>query len=389
VRKYSRSELIQAASRFERFLCALGVHPTVAGQLIGDLEESYHECAERFGAGAARRDYARQFMRSMPHLAVNAWENGNTVQRARLVLLGAAVITISASTTSAANRARLGPPAEIFAEHATASLIVVNNSKAALLPMRVVDSRGHELDKKRVEYRWLSGIPMLVSPQGEVTCLESGDAKVRASVGDVASTVTVRCRPVAKIEAATWITLIEGGADQELPFTAIGMDEQPVTELRGSLRVKDSTIATLSGVAIRPVSVGETEVVVTIGDVATRIRVLVHERVTSLTGLRPDQKLVAIPIRLARGDTVRFSLPVGVYWLKYLPSRPGEAPPSIFTAVTCGSGDGIRVNRVPHDEYAYYCMIMNGDAAITFGHGLAGKDVVMGTLAIDRVADRW
>jgi hypothetical protein len=388
MRRQPRSELIRAASRFERFLCALGVHPSVAEQLIGDLEESRHECAERFGISAARRDYARQLMRSMPHLGVNAWENGTGLQRARLVLLGGTLLTIVASTLLAANRTRIGPPAEIFAEHATADLIVVNNTRPALLPMRVVDSRGHELDRKSIEYRWLSGIPMLVSPQGQITCTESGDATVRASVGKVSSTVTVRCRPVTKIETASWITLIEGGAEKELPFTPLGPDGKPVTELRGALRVKDSTVATLSGASIRPVSAGETEVVIVVGDIAAHMRVVVHERARDLSSIGPDKRFLAVPIRLAQGDTVRVQIPTGAYWVKYVPKRPGDAPPTINTDVTCGPGDGLHVYRVPADEHVTYCMIMVG-GSISLGHGYVGAPVVEGYLAVERARDRW
>lgn len=389
MRRHSRRELIQAASRFERFLCALGVHPTVAEQLIGDLEEAYHECAERFGAGAARRDYVRQLFRSLPHLARDAWENGNAVQRGRLVLLGATVLTAGLSAVLAANRTRLGPPAEIFAEHATTDLIVVNNTKPALLPMRVVDSRGHELDKNGIGYRWLSGIPLRVSPYGVITCTESGDAKVRASLGDVASSVTVRCRPVTKIEAASWITLIEGGADKELPFSALGLDGKPVSELRGALRIKDSTVATLSGARIRPVSAGETEVVIAVGDVAAHIRVVVHKLANDFAALGPEHPFLAVPIRLPQGDTVGIRIPKGAFWVKYLPKRQGEAPPTINTDVTCGPGDGLRVYRVPADEHATYCMIMHGGAWISVGHGFLGAPIVEGYLAVERARERW
>ena len=389
MRKWQRSIDAAGASPLERLLCAFGVHPHVADQFAGDLEESYHGLRERFGPGAALADYALQLTRSLPHLGMEAWRSGTAIHRARLMLLVATIIALLTSGAAFSLRLRLGPPAEIFAEHASQDVIVVNNMKPALLPMRVADSRGRQLEATGIQYQWLSGLAMHVTQQGAISCYDAGDGKVRVSLGAIVSTFVVRCQPVAGIDAASWITLVDGDAAKELPFRAVGPHGETVTELRGALKVRDSTIATLSGATIIPVSPGETELTVTIGDVEKKIRVLVHERAASLAGLGSDRNLVAVPIRLARGDTTVVRIPSGVYWVKYIPKNAGDAPPTIMTEVTCGPGDGLRVYRVPSDEHVTYCMIMTNGGQITLGHGNFGAMVVEGTLAVERVKQRW
>jgi hypothetical protein len=87
-----------------------------------------------------------------------------------------------------------------------------------------------------------------------------------------------------------------------------------------------------------------------------------------------------------RGDTTVIRIPEGV---EYIPRHEGDAPPTIMTEVTCGAGDGLRMHRVPSDEHVTYCMIMHSGGQITLGHGNFGAMVVEGTLAVERVKQRW
>jgi hypothetical protein len=160
-------------------------------------------------------------------------------------------------------------------------------------------------------------------------------------------------------------------------------------QLRGAVRVMDDRVAGLDGASVRPRGSGQTLVIVEVGEQQAKIAVVVHALVPSFDGLRDDQREVARPVRLARGDTVHWPLPGGSYWLKYQPRRTGDAPPSITVEGEIGcwpGGDGRRTHRLPLGEYGTYCMVQRGGtASVMLAHGIGGAEWVEGTLAIERV----
>jgi hypothetical protein len=253
--------------------------------------------------------------------------------------------------------------------------------------MRVLDDHGRSIENKPVRFARVSGAPIGVSSTGVVTCDQPGDAVVHASLGEIVTQLAIRCRPVKEIRASAWVDLVAGGEPSDLPFEAIGTDEQQVKELRGVARVVDTSIAVLNGLAVRPRSPGATMVSLEAGDSRSGIRVIVHEPVASFVGLRPEQRFVGIPVRLAQGDTVRWALPRGTFWLKYIPARLGEAPPTIVLrgSANCSNGNGLRVLFVSMDVFAKYCIAFGPDAVVEVAHGRVGAAVVEGFLALDRV----
>ena len=84
---------------------------------------------------------------------------------------------------------------------------------------------------------------------------------------------------------------------------------------------------------------------------------------------------------------MRWALPRGTFWLKYLPARPGEAPPTIVLrgSANCSNGNGLRVLFVSMDVFAKYCIAFGPDASVEVAHGRFGAAVVEGFLALDRV----
>ena len=60
---------------------------------------------------------------------------------------------------------------------------------------------------------------------------------------------------------------------------------------------------------VGPVAPGQTILQVRIGDDEAWAPVVVYEPVRTLEGLRDDQMVVVAPVRLARGDTIRWPLP--------------------------------------------------------------------------------
>ncbi|HEU4642898.1 MAG TPA: hypothetical protein VFS44_10635 [Gemmatimonadaceae bacterium] len=390
-RATTRTAASRPASPAENLLRALGADPSFVEAVLGDLAEEYALRAARDGGAAARWWYACETLRSAPHFVLSAIRQGDPRARVRLAACGA-VVALALTLAVTAVLIRDGAPARLVAGVGDAADgIVINNLLPVQLPVRVLDAAGHALATDSVRYRWESGARVSVSASGVVTCTERGDAMVRASLGPIATDVEVRCRPVRQIDASTWISLVAGEPARHLPFEAIGLDGRPVMQLRGEARVLDSAVAALDGASIRPRAVGETAVVVKIGDRGARIRVLVHEPVNTFAGLRPDQRLVAVPVRLARGDTVHWALPNdGVFWLKYVTRRPGEPPPTITLdgPVGCFRGDGGRVYRLPIDEYGTYCVAHGAGVSVTVAHGRVGAPVVDGWLALERVEQR-
>lgn len=309
--------------------------------------------------------------------------------RARVRLAVSAGVLLAVTVVASVGLNRWGRPARIVAGSEMEG-IVINNVRPVQLPVRVLNAAGRELKAGGVRFQWKAGVPIAVSPTGEVTCTQHGDAKMEASLGQIAAVLDVRCRPVREIQTSAWISLVAGEPARDLPFRVIGTDGSFVTELRGEARVTDSSVATLVGATIRPRAVGEAEVFVQVGDRNARFRVLVHEPVRAFAGLHADQRLVALPVRLAQGDTVQWALPHGVFWLKYFPRREGDAPPTITVrgGLACAGGDGLRVYLLPLDEHGTYCIRHVGDASVILAHGRMGAPVVDGWLALEFVKHR-
>ena len=221
-----------------------------------------------------------------------------------------------------------GPPARLVA--GSSDTLVVNNERPARLPVRVLDARGHVLPDSGLRFARTAGDAILVSPSGEVTCPRPGDAVVRASIGAARRDFHVLCRPLHRLDAAGAVRLVLGDSAQFLPIYASGADNRPVTQLAATLKIMDSTIATLDGLRVRARAPGETRVGVWAGERFTWVGVLVFGRATSPEGIRPGQNL-ALPVRLASGETRRWRLPAGRYRLSMLPDVPDTARPRLAT----------------------------------------------------------
>jgi hypothetical protein len=374
----------------ERLLVALGADPDFVDGVFGDMAEEHARRAAHEGARAAAHWRTRELLRSMPHLVGSALRHGGARAYLRLAAISA-MLVLSLSLATLAILRRDGPPARLDAGLGyTSEGVVVNSMRPVQLPVRVLDKAGNQLTADSVRFTWLSGAPLDVSPSGIVTCRERADAIVGATLGGIATQLHVRCRPVQVLRADSWMNFIAGDTTRRhLPFVALGLDNRPVMQLRGAVRVMDDRVAGLDGASVRPRASGQTLVIVEVGEQQAKIAVVVHALVPSFDGLRDDQREVARPVRLARGDTVHWPLPGGSYWLKYQPRRTGDAPPSITVEGEIGcwpGGDGRRTHRLPLGEYGTYCMVQRGGtASVMLAHGIGGAEWVEGTLAIERV----
>ncbi|HEY2066449.1 MAG TPA: hypothetical protein VGG84_10865, partial [Gemmatimonadaceae bacterium] len=266
----------------ERVLQSMGAHSGFADALLGDLTEERARRAEQQGTIAARWWYAREAFRSVPHLLRNALRHGGARGRARAAAI-LAVMTLVPTAALVAVLLRDGPPAQLVFESQGGRRafdgIVLNTRHPVQLETRALDADGRPLRSAKIRYQWVDGAPVRVTPDGVVSCMQPGDATVRASAGAVATTVILRCRPVKTVHTESYVNFVAGDAGRDLTFMAIGVDGRPVDLLTGELRVEDSTIATLHGTHLRPVRPGTTHVVMHIGDGEGWTGVSVYEQV--------------------------------------------------------------------------------------------------------------
>jgi hypothetical protein len=331
----SRRPLAPPRTPAERFCDLLGADPAFAEAVFGDLAEEFALRAAQDGVGAARRWYAREALRSAPHFVRSGLRCANWQARARLGMWVAGSV-LAAAAGVLALVLRDGPPVRLVAGTGGVGPVVVNSRLPFRMPMRVLDAAGHLLNARGVRYRWASGVPVTVTPDGVVTCARAGDAVVRASLGPLATRVPVLCRPVHAVFAAEpWMVFVVGTPAREIAFVAVDAAGRRVAPLAGVLRVRDTTVAALvatqdgpgqaGGRRIAPRAPGQTLIDAQVGDRRTDVTVTVYRPVPTLDALRPGQRLVAAPIRLASGETRRWRMAPGYYRLSVLPDLTGDA----------------------------------------------------------------
>lgn len=289
-------------------------------------------------------------------------------------MIGSSMRALTCAVALAAIAACKGPPARLVA--GISDTVIVNNRRPVQLPMRVLDARGHVLEKTDVRYRWISGMPVPVSATGVTECTHAGDATVRASLGLLARNVLVRCRPVTRVRALRMMNLVVGGPAQELPFEVVGVDSQPVTMLTGRVTLEDSTIVALDGQRMRALAPGSTGLTMRVGDRSSYTSVHTYERVLTPEGIRPGQH-IAVPVRLAGGEMRRWRIPASPYnyFLAMLPARDEQSMPR-FTIVGASCSPGM-------DAHSFFCLAQH-DATVIVYHPqqIASSEILSGTLAV-------
>jgi hypothetical protein len=262
--------------------------------------------------------------------------------------------------------------------------VVVNQTHPTRLSPSVLDQYGRRLrSDTAVRYRRIAGDSIRLSPSGEVRCNNHSDTVVRATFETLFQEFVLRCRPVAWIEAPTWLDLVAGDSTRDLSFVAHGPDGGAVTELRGAVIVEDGSVVAANGTTIRPKRSGSTFVLVEVGDVKAEIPIMVYQPVTSFADNPQRVQLMAMHVSLARGDTIVVPLPTAAFWVTYFSNDRRAAPPTIELRGngSCTTGNGVRQRRIEDGEYAKYCLAESG-ARMMIAHGAAGAASVSGVVAI-------
>lgn len=368
----------RAAHPVEQLLDLLGAGSALAEDVIGDLAEEYALRRARDGAARARWWYAREAACAVPHLLWSALRHGQPEARTRLLALVAGTALASVATVVAV-RALDGPPARLVPGHVgSPDRVVVSTLEPVKIPLRVLDARGHQLADSAVRYAWESGAAARVTPEGVAQCTSNGATVARATLGALATRVRIDCQPVAALRMKYWYNMVLGDPAQELRVGGWGYDGRPVTRLSAVASVEDPTIAALDGKRVRPLAPGRTFVTVSTGERWVRAAVTVFEPVPSLATLRPDQRYVIAPVRLAAGQSVRWPLPMGHVWLVNQVNHLGEAPLlAVSGSARCDPAPAIGVYRTR-------CWVHAPGASLTLSWPSDAAPVIETALAMER-----
>ena len=264
--------------------------------------------------------------------------------------------------------------------------LVVNHHRQTQLRLSVLDQYGRPLRSDTVlQYQRIGGDSIQLSPSGRVLCAERSDAVVRATFEKLSREFVLRCRPVAWIEAPSWIDLVIGDSAHDLSFTARDPDGRVVTELRGVISVSNSSVAGVEGTRIRPRHYGATAANIDVGDAHAGVSLVVYQMVTAFVNRR-DEPFQAMQVTLARGDTIEVPLPKAAFWISYFSRDRNVPPPTIVLRGdgSCTSGDGLHRVRLEEGVYTKYCLTGDG-ARMMVTHGNVGPEIVNGTVGIHLV----
>jgi len=269
----------------------------------------------------------------------------------RSVLLASVLLTLAACTDRRPARISVG----------TSDTVVVNNTKPSRLPVHVLNAHGRVLHVNGLQYEFVSGDRIRMSRDGRVGCDRPGNAVVQASLGELSTRFRLLCRPVRELRSGTSMYLVVGDSAQDIPVGAIGLDGQPVTSFVERATIRDTTVAMLDGLRVRPLSPGGTSVKVRVGEESVGIGVWVYERARTLEGLGPDKQAVAVPVRLTSGATSPWHIPNGAYLLSILPDRRLQGRSSLKLAAV-----GANCTKAASlGEQSYGCLAYADDASVT------------------------
>jgi hypothetical protein len=151
-----------------------------------------------------------------------------------------------------------------------------------------------------------------------------------------------------------------------------------VNLIAGSIAVRDSDIATLDGMQLRPKSPGVTVITAVAGDHLVRDRIRVLQPVNTLTALRQGQAFVISSLRLDSGDTRKWRISPGFYSISLRPDRTNAAgnvrdPHAVLALATSNSNC---VALVSDMEQRYLCVALQDASVIVYaprGEGRAGS----------------
>ena len=257
--------------------------------------------------------------------------------------------------------------------------VVVNSRQAVALDVRLVSASGQTRPARNVDLKLLRGDLDLVGNEA-VRCSVAGDAALTVSRGDVSTTITVLCRPIAGFRVPRVMHLTVGGRPVPLEVGAVGENREPVALVAGRLSVRDSLVATVNDGLVYPKGRGATTIEVEAGDCAMSILIEVVEPAQNASDLLPHQYF-AESLSVSPGEIRNWRLPAGRYEIRLLDDE--GAPENLRLA-----SHEMNCAPFPRMEQQYMC-IARERAAVIVHHTRAadgGRDAIS-TLLINRLGD--
>ena len=227
-----------------------------------------------------------------------------------------------------------GPAAHLSA--GTSDTIIINTDGAPT-PLRVqaLDARGRLVTRTAIRYERTGGDPLPLTANGEVSCGRRGDVVVRARLAQLSKSFFVRCRPVDYVQIPGPLQFVLGDSllsqPRLIPVAAYDANRRAVSQLAGTLTLLDTSLAHISGTTLFPRSRGISVVGAHVGSGSGWIGLHIYQRVDSLSALdtllhvRPHQRLFAVPLRLAPGESRSRRLPPGM-WMVTTQAQTQDGP---------------------------------------------------------------
>ena len=353
----------------------IGADPHFAEAVLGDLAEEFAYRTERDGGASARWWYALEGVRSAPHFVRSWFRYAQLHARGQIVAVFGGIAATSLVLVLAI-LARNGPPARL--EFGASNQIVINNEQPVHVPVQVLDARGHTLQQSEIHFRYVSGAPIHMSPNGIVTCNYMADALVRVSLGDLSRDLMIRCRPISTMELMNGGDYIEGDPPSRLNLVAAAPDGRSVGLVAGSMTVSDTTVATLDGLMLTPRRPGTARVVVRAGDRKADMPVRVWKRMPSPAALKPLEAYSA-KLDMRTGETRRWSIGRGLHMFSLTDSSPDGsidadpfAQPDASPRLTLASLNANCIHIGPNQ--VYMCAALNDAEVIVYAPRRAPSD---------------
>ncbi|MBX3175310.1 MAG: hypothetical protein KF709_12925 [Gemmatimonadaceae bacterium] len=158
---------------------------------------------------------------------------------------------------------------------ALADPFLYNGPAAVGLPVRARDALGREVGVELAATAIRTGIAEVDGQR--LRCLSAGDTEVRVRSGRLTTSFLLQCRPVAAFAPFQSLELVLGGPPQLLPVVAFDTLGQLVDALRFSAVSSDTSVVVVHGGYAVPRALGQVQVTVDVGGLATRMAVEVTE----------------------------------------------------------------------------------------------------------------